>query len=220
MHKSIYSLVLSDEVMEAVDRLAYRRGCNRSQLINQILAEYVSYITPEQKIREAFGRISSVLDGNDGFRLITRPSDTLLSLGSALMYKYNPTVRYSVELFRNTEGALGELRVSTRTQNAALLATMTQFYQVWDSVECANIGSCGSHWEEGRYYRPLRLRVNANAGADAVTPDTVGGLIAGYIRAFDDGLKRYFRLTEDPHTAMREVERVYKTYLQECTEII
>ena len=41
MKKSVYSLVLSDDVVAAVDRTAYQQGVSRSAMINQILAEYV-----------------------------------------------------------------------------------------------------------------------------------------------------------------------------------
>ena len=46
MKKTLYSLVLNDEVVREVDALAHRMGTNRSNLINQILAEYVNYTTP------------------------------------------------------------------------------------------------------------------------------------------------------------------------------
>ena len=42
MKKSIYSLVLMDEVVEVVDRMAYAMHTSRSNLINQILAEHLS----------------------------------------------------------------------------------------------------------------------------------------------------------------------------------
>ena len=42
MNKSVYSLVLSDEVIAAVDRAAYRAGMRRSAFINGVLAEAVS----------------------------------------------------------------------------------------------------------------------------------------------------------------------------------
>ena len=45
MKKTLYSLVLNDEVVREVDALAHRMGTNRSNLINQILAEYVNYTT-------------------------------------------------------------------------------------------------------------------------------------------------------------------------------
>ena len=49
MKKSTYSVVLSDRVVAEIDRLAYRKGTNRSSMINEILAGYVSMTTPEQR---------------------------------------------------------------------------------------------------------------------------------------------------------------------------
>ena len=46
MKKNLYSLTLSDDVVREVDALAHRMGTNRSALVNQILAEYVSVPTP------------------------------------------------------------------------------------------------------------------------------------------------------------------------------
>ena len=48
MGKSVYSLVLMDEVVDAIDQMAYRNNTSRSNLINQILAEHVSLATPEE----------------------------------------------------------------------------------------------------------------------------------------------------------------------------
>ena len=39
MHKSLYSLMLLDELVDRVDRLAAEQGTNRSNLVNQILAQ-------------------------------------------------------------------------------------------------------------------------------------------------------------------------------------
>ena len=41
MAKSIYSLLLDDDVIALVDRMAYAQGASRSALINRILAEHV-----------------------------------------------------------------------------------------------------------------------------------------------------------------------------------
>ena len=57
MKKSVYSLVLMDDVVEAIDRMAYSMNTSRSNLINQILAERVSYVTPEMRMRDIFSRI-------------------------------------------------------------------------------------------------------------------------------------------------------------------
>lgn len=47
--ENLYSLTLSDDVVREVDALAHRMGTNRSALVNQILAEYVSVPTPERR---------------------------------------------------------------------------------------------------------------------------------------------------------------------------
>ena len=39
MSKSVYSLVLTDEIVRAIDSLAYRMNTSRSALIDRILAE-------------------------------------------------------------------------------------------------------------------------------------------------------------------------------------
>ena len=41
MSKSVYSVVLMDDVVDAVDRLAYEAVTNRSNLITRFLAEYL-----------------------------------------------------------------------------------------------------------------------------------------------------------------------------------
>ena len=48
--KSIYSLVLSDDVVEAVDRLAANSGLSRSAMVNQLLAERVRCVPPEMRL--------------------------------------------------------------------------------------------------------------------------------------------------------------------------
>ena len=60
MKKNLYSLTLSDDVVREVDALAHRMGTNRSALVNQILAEYVSVPTPERRWNDIFEAIPTV----------------------------------------------------------------------------------------------------------------------------------------------------------------
>ena len=57
MGKSVYSLVLMDEVVDAIDQMAYRNNTSRSNLINQILAEHVSLATPEKRMKDVLSLI-------------------------------------------------------------------------------------------------------------------------------------------------------------------
>ena len=65
MKKSVYSIVLADDVVEAIDEMAYSLGTSRSNLINQILAERVSMMTPEIRMRDIFSRIEYHADSSE-----------------------------------------------------------------------------------------------------------------------------------------------------------
>ena len=61
MGKSVYSLVLSDDVVEKIDQAAYQKNTSRSNLINQILAEYVSFVTPEKHMQDIFRALTQII---------------------------------------------------------------------------------------------------------------------------------------------------------------
>jgi metal-responsive CopG/Arc/MetJ family transcriptional regulator len=204
--KTVYSIVLSNDVVEKIDRLAYENGTNRSNMINQILAEYVSYTTPEKRFREVFRQMQTILE-NSAFKA-AEPSDTMLSLRSALAYKYNPTVKYNVELYRGDGAEIGELRVSLRTQNAGLVLYMTQFYRLWAQIETAYHGDITCMAADGKYTRKLALK-NLNG----VQSFDLGRVIASYVDVFDRALKSYFYHLETPKAAAAAVEGIYRDYL-------
>ncbi len=225
MKKSVYSLVLSDNVIAEIDRAAYSMNTSRSNLINQILADYVSYVTPEKRMKEIFERVENMLGSMDSFQLMLQPSDTMISLRSALAYKYNPTVKYSVELYKNKEGledsVFGELRVSLRTQSTKLILYIIQFFKLWAKIEEAYIGRTDFVIEDGRYLRKLHiLPRNSTQGSSVPDNQVLGEIIANYIQVLDDSMKAYFSMLENPVRAAQEVEMHYREYLLEHKTVI
>ena len=208
MNKSVYSLVLSDEIVQEIDRLAYEMGQSRSAMVNQVLADYVRYTTPEKRMREVFSAIEQMLLGSV-FEPQLQPSESMVSLRSALDYKYNPSVRYSVELYKNARPLLGELRVSVRSQNSTLVLAMLQFFKLWTRIETAYIGRVECAMEDGRYLRKLRISEESNPNNEQI-----GEGIAAYIRLLDSALKQYFEHLNDPAVAMTGVERLYVNYIR------
>ncbi|MDD3430168.1 MAG: ribbon-helix-helix domain-containing protein, partial [Oscillospiraceae bacterium] len=99
MQKSVYSLVLMDDVVAEIDRLAYAEGVSRSNLVNRILAEYASLTTPQSRSKDIFDHLQQALNLADGVFKLQNGSDAQLLVRSAVRYKYNPSVRYSIELF-------------------------------------------------------------------------------------------------------------------------
>lgn len=183
MNKNIYSLVLSDDVIEKVDALSYQLHTSRSNVVNQILAEHFAYVTPEMRMKSIFSSMDSLLNQ---FRILEQTSAHMYALQSQLNYKYKPTVQYSVELFKTpADGRAGKLRISLRTQNQALLISLNQFFKLWILLE--------------QKYLPVKAEYQISAGRlerSILAPDTeeteFGKLLSGYIRHFDSYLKRWF----------------------------
>lgn len=182
-------------------------------MINQVLADYLRFTTPEKRMREVFSAIEQMLLGGV-FEPQLQPSESMFSLRSALDYKYNPSVRYSVELYKNARPLLGELRVSVRSQNSALVLAMLQFFKLWTRIENTYIGRVECAMEDGRYLRKLRLT------DDKFTNEQIGEGIAGYINLLDSALKQYFETIHEPALAVTSVEKRYVNYIHSGSMIL
>ena len=222
MSKSVYSIVLTDDVVEAIDRLAYSMNTSRSNLINQILAERVSYVTPEKRMSDIFETLGKLMsDSSDNFQIQQQPSDDMLSIRSALKYKYKPTIRYSLQLYRSFDKTIGELKVSSRTQSAQLISILTDFLKLWVELENTYVVRFfpeGIRYviEDGRFTRIFRLP----HGREGQSNSQIAEAIAEYIRMFDEILKVYFANAEDKQTACTEVKKAYGKYLQKGLVVI
>ena len=123
MKRSMYSLILSDDIVAAVDALAAQKGTSRSNYINQVLAKHVQCITPEQQMQRVFANLTHQMD--EAFRIQEQGSNALLSILGSVQYKYRPTIRYRVELLRNMQQEeVGRLKISCRTQNQTLFPVL------------------------------------------------------------------------------------------------
>lgn len=222
MSKSVYSIVLTDDVVEAIDRLAYSMNTSRSNLINQILAERVSYVTPEKRMSDIFEMLGKLMSNpSDSFQVQQQPSDAMLSIRSALKYKYKPTIRYGLQLYRSFDKTIGELKVSFRTQSAQLVSILTDFLKLWAELENTFIVRFfpeGIRYviEDGRFTRIFRLP----QGREGQSNQQIAQAIAEYIRMFDEILKVYFANAEDRQTACAEARKAYSQYLEKGIVII
>lgn len=208
MSKSVYSLVLTDEVVAQIDRAAYANNTSRSNLVNQILAEYVSYVTPERRMREIFSAAERDLAASGAFRFAEQTADAVFQLRSALVYKYNPTVQYSVELYRDALPVLGELRVTIRSKSGPLLNELYNFFRYWALLENRLTGQTDSTFTDARFTRKLILQTDGDTRSG-----TVGAVIAAYISLLDGAMKLWFALADDRAEADRRIQSNYRDYL-------
>lgn len=216
MKKTLYSLMLSDEVVAEVDRLAHRLGTNRSNLINQILAEKVGMVTPERRINDIFTAIQEMLTPSRELVPFFAPNAMTMSMKSSLEYKYRPTVKYEVELYRGNRDALGELTVVFRTQSLALINAMTEFFRIWKSIEDAHLRPLlGENAPDYALYDGKFVRSIAVPQRDC-TSDELAGVISEYIKLFDSMMKGYLAGRYDA----REIEACYYSLLRRADILI
>ena len=208
MKKTLYSLVLNDEVVREVDALAHRMGTNRSNLINQILAEYVNYTTPEQRINEVLSAIEQLMTPSRDLVPFFSPNSYSMSLKSSLEYKYRPTVKYEVELYRGAGESIGELTVLFRTQSMALIQGMTDFFRLWKQIEDAHLRPLTGAKIDYALYEGKFIRSIAAPDKDCSTQELASAL-SDYITLFDKLLKGYLADRYSPH----EIEGAYCSYL-------
>ena len=204
MGKALYSLMLNDEVVREVDALAHRLGTNRSNLINQILAEHVNYTTPERRINDVLSAISELMTPSRELVPFFAPNSFSMSLKSSLDYKYRPTVKYEVELYRGAGEMIGELSVVFRTQSEALIAAMTDFFRLWKRIEDAHLAprfgmSISYALYDGKFVRSI------SAPDRDCTADELASALSEYIKLFDKLMKNYLTGRLDAH----EVEAAY-----------
>ena len=206
--KTLYSLMLNEDVVREIDILAHKSGTSRSNLINQILAEYVNYTTPERRISDVLSAIEQLMLPSREIVPFFAPNAQSMSLKSSLEYKYRPTVKYEVELYRGTEDAIGRLSVLFRTQSQALIHAMTSFFRLWKQIEDAHLTPSSRSGIDYALYDGKFVRSISVPDRDCDTTE-LAQAISDYIKLFDKQMKDYLCWKADA----RSVEMAYYDYL-------
>ena len=191
MEKSMYSLILIDEVVRKIDELAHIAGTSRSGLVSQILADHVSFLTPQKKVEEIFGHLLAELRTDSGLQA-RQSSASMLSIKSVLNYRYNPAIRYSVEIALEAGRYICRFKANVRTQSDTLRSRLSMFYEVWSQIEAVTLRKLKedirSLVDGERFRRYLQIEKDG-----ALPPcSALGKAIGGYIRMFDRALKLSF----------------------------
>ena len=222
MSKSVYSLVLTDEIVRAIDSLAYRMNTSRSALIDRILAEKLSMQTPEIRMRNIMKNIGSFFD-DEIFRLQTVAGDGGMLIKSPLPYKYKPTIRYSVELLRE-DRYLGRLKVSFRTQNMALMELINDFLTSFANIERRHL----SHFDgidvvmqidNDKMVRMLNKPIIKD-GRSVSDPNLIAEAIADYVNFLDRAIKLYFENADNKKQAVSLVDSLYNERIKTLKVIL
>ncbi|MGM9637035.1 MAG: CopG family transcriptional regulator [Eubacteriales bacterium] len=200
MSKSVYSLILSDEVVAAVDRLAYQKGLSRSAMVNELLASAVSCVTPEMWVRQILDRLDEGL--SDGVFLPVQSGGTAYSVRSRLVYKYNPSLRFSIELSKAALPEIGWLKVGLRSRSDQLILLLLDFFELWQTVESAYCPDAKYAVRDGRLERELVLREPTHPNP---TPKVIGDSIVAYINLLNNAIGSFFEQSCDKSLAVSPI---------------
>ncbi len=217
MKKNMYSLMLGEDVIEAVDRLAYEQNTNRSNLINQILANHLNVQTPEMIMKEVFANISSLIE-NKNFQIQVSPMDHMLKIKSYLEYKYRPTIGYNVELFRIRDKEIGRLTVAFRTQSSELSLELANFFKIWIGMEDEILKKYNIVREAEYNISTKKFRRHfVSQASKNISNDELSHSISEYIKLLDSILKKYLRRELKNY---EEIKIEYLNFLQSGIKII
>ena len=217
--RSVYSILLDDDMIAAVDRIAQRNGISRSAMIERLISERISYISPQNRISEIFEDIGRLMSGVDGFTSWLSSDRTAYQLKSG-MARFRPSVRYEVKIYDRMSGAdFGELDVYIRSDDPAVLSSGEDFFRAFCRLERMYLTaaipggiSCGLDMRTGRFRRGLRLDFSADHGADEIARS-----ITDYISMLDTMMKRWYGRE---YLSPEDMENDYLSYLNGGVGII
>ncbi len=206
-----------DDVVKAIDQMAYEQGTSRSNLINQLLAEELMLVTPEMRMRDIFDKMIYAMEDEKKFQVKLQPSDYCISIRSILEYKYNPTIRYFIELYRSVDTAMGELKITSRSQSSELQAYLYEFFTLFSKMEQLYMK---------KYFpsRPIPYFTNEGLGRfrreliimeedRTLTTDTMAKAMGDYVQMIDRLLGTYLTNLQDIELGVNKIEKMYTKFL-------
>ena len=198
--------MLSKNIIDEIDRLACIKNTNRSNLINHIIAEHLSLYTPEMHIKEVFELITAYMRDMNRFVIQELSSDSMLFIKSSLDFKYKPTVKYTLELYKSMDVCMGSLKIQFRTQSEILTGYLDTFFGFWIDLEKKHIhskfnkGIISYKVDQNRFERELMMPEGKCEN------EVVSEAISYYIGMYDHILKLYIR---NPEMTLVELEALY-----------
>ena len=204
MGKSVYSMVLDDEVVRCVDIAAAKTGESRSQFINRVIAKEVGFATSRQRLDDIIDAIDVCLATHEKMRMVRRQKAAVDFL-SALNYKYSPRVTYSVDLYPEEKKA--KLTIALRTTSPELTALCANFFEIISKLE---ENSCNKRLfgvEDGKVVRIMTLPKDVDTLEAA-------RIITRYVNYFDKLLNDFIS-TRDEKERLDNLIASFEGYKEE-----
>ena len=205
MNKNVYSVILSNHVVEQLDKLAYQQGRSRSAMIEAIIAQHLSISTPEARIVATLTALSDLFA--PGYKVSYRPPAASLVMKNRLRFKYNPTIQYTVSLRSADTDAQGCVSIQVRTQSEELIACLGHVYDIVNDIHHA--GQVTHAPGEARMMLAMPVDISSAKGAAGALYTQVIGID----RAMTAYFGRYPDLTEAKQAAATAYKAAIDSYL-------
>lgn len=150
MSKGIYSLLLSDDVVAAVDAMAAVRGLSRSAVVDSLLSECVGLQTGDVRMRGIWDEMDAMLARVSAMHFVNNAQTNLAQIITSLPVKYSPKIRYQLELTDDERSACA-ITLNTRTQNPLLTMAFDNFYQRLAALEQQYLNNVTARYGNGKY---------------------------------------------------------------------
>ena len=215
MAKKLYSLMLNDRVVAAVDSEAHRLGTNRSALIDSVLAEYFGVPTTQKMVSDIFKEMDALLSDSADLIPFFAPNSGTFFVKSALAYKYRPTLKYELVFDTSNSNKLGDLSVNFRTQSGALLQQLEHFFRVWPQVENEILEDTGAEIHYSLFPNHFMRSITLPAGNNYAAQE-IAEAVSAYVNLLDASLKSFINAQKDAAALKRD----YANYLEKTNIIL
>ena len=215
MAKKLYSLMLNDRVVAAVDNEAHRLGTNRSALKDSVLAEYFGVPTTQKMVSDIFREMDALLSASTELIPFFAPNSGTFFVKSALAYKYRPTLKYELVFDTSNSNKLGDLSVNFRTQSGALLQQLEHFFRVWAQVESEVLEEHNVSIQYSLFPNRFMRSITLPEGNDYAAPQ-IAEAVSAYVNLLDASLKSFINAQKDAAALKRD----YVNYLQSAKIVL
>lgn len=211
MSRSMYSLILSDAVVEAVDREAYRQQCNRSRMIERILAEYMGVETKEAQVRDMMEEIAKLLSAHERIQVLPNRETRSLVYQAPVRFKYNPTLRYRLEWQEVNGMHRAVLKIVSRTTSRPLADALETFFvhmNRWEKQYAPFVQG------ENRLYRNIgkgTIQFVKTLYIGSLGSDEMSQLLSRYLAMLNETMEQYFS-SDDERLQMERGREVLRKW--------
>lgn len=214
MSQGIYSLLLQECLVDAVDAMAEEKQMSRSQVINEILSERFEMFTPEYRSNHIMDVVRERLSGNDKFHLISFSKGSSIQYKMIVPYKYNPKIKMMLIMNSKDPLSVATLKVSSRTTNVSFSDDLWGFFESLNHVT-ENHGRMekypmlvGAYDKSDAIYKKFPIEWTK----ETLSFEEIAREITNYMYMLSESLIGYFESLEDPVFGKEEMERIIHKY--------